>query len=479
MTAEAGAGKTRLAAEFGRRRPDAIILAGRCSPRPAAAPSPIAGAVQELLGLAEGCRRPWPIARCGASPTGWSGRAGPRLSAGSSCCWAPPTPTGCGPGRGRRAGDAGARAVLEGLAREGPVIAVVDDLHWADAQLLELLRTTPRQPWSGPVLFLGLSRPAALEGEARCRPSSWGRSPSNSCGSWASWPSAPERRPRSLTGSPAAPPGTRCSWRRASACWWSRAPWSAGRGMGGGRPPASGPGAGHHPDPDRGPAGRPAAWREAGAPGCRRLRRGHLGPAAGSHLAGGDIRSAIRLVQRGLLRRGRTPGTRSQEYGFKHVLIREVAYESMPRRDRSDRHLRVATWLRDAGLTEEPVAELAYHYEQAWRLSRSGAAQPGDRELAVLAARYLGRLADRTLTYQARRPSRCTAGPSTPPRRPPVRTPGSSPAALGRAESLIELGRHHEAAGPAKARDLAQRRRRAPGGAGGARPRAHRVRRRR
>jgi predicted ATPase len=31
-----------------------------------------------------------------------------------------------------------ARAVVEGLAREGPVLAVVDDVHWADAQLREL-----------------------------------------------------------------------------------------------------------------------------------------------------------------------------------------------------------------------------------------------------------------------------------------------------------------------------------------------------
>jgi hypothetical protein len=57
-----------------------------------------------------------------------------------------------------------ARAVVEGLAREGPVITVIDDLHWADAQLLDLLRGTTADPWSGPVLLLGLSRPDALDG---------------------------------------------------------------------------------------------------------------------------------------------------------------------------------------------------------------------------------------------------------------------------------------------------------------------------
>jgi predicted ATPase len=92
----------------------------------------------------------------------------------------------------------------------------------------------------------------------------------------------------------------------------------------------------------------------------------------------------------------------AEEYGFRHVLIREVAYESIPRRDRSALHLQVATWLEAEALAEEPVAELAHHYEQAWRLSRSGAVEAGDRDLAGLAARYLGRWADRTLTYQAR-----------------------------------------------------------------------------
>jgi predicted ATPase len=109
----------------------------------------------------------------------------------------------------------------------------------------------------------------------------------------------------------------------------------------------------------------------------------------------GDVRSALRqLVRRDLLRRrSRSRLHGGTEYAFKHILIREVAYKSLPRRDRCARHLRVATWLRqESGVPEEPVAELAYHYEQAWRLSGPRPAQPGDGELAGLAARYLGPL---------------------------------------------------------------------------------------
>ena len=71
-----------------------------------------------------------------------------------------------------------------------------------------------------------------------------------------------------------------------------------------------------------------------------------------------------------LQQRSYSPVPGAEEYGFRHVLIREVAYASIPRRDRSGLHLQVATWLRESSrLPEEPLAELAHHYELAWRLS--------------------------------------------------------------------------------------------------------------
>jgi hypothetical protein len=56
------------------------------------------------------------------------------------------------------------------------------------------------------------------------------------------------------------------------------------------------------------------------------------------------------------------------EYAFKHALVRDVAYESLPRRERPAAHATVARWI--AETTGERKLEfvelLAYHYRAAW-----------------------------------------------------------------------------------------------------------------
>jgi predicted ATPase len=282
-----------------------------------------------------------------------------------------------------------ARAVVEGLAREGPVIAVVDDLHWADAQLLELLRATTADPWSGPVLLLGLSRPDALE-DADALPTlelgALRERELRELGELALGPGAPaqvlDRVAARASGNPLFLEESLSMLVESGALVQRAGAWVVA-------------------DPgllERVPAtirSLIAARLDGLPPGEKRvLQDAAVGGEAtwdrllGAMSGGADVRPALkRLVQRGLLRqRPYSPVPGADEFGFWHVLIREVAYESIPRRDRSDLHLQVATWLEDAGLVEEPVAELAYHYEQAWRLSRSGAAEAGDRNLAGLAA---------------------------------------------------------------------------------------------
>lgn len=58
-------------------------------------------------------------------------------------------------------------------------------------------------------------------------------------------------------------------------------------------------------------------------------------------------------------------------YRFKHILIRDVAYASLPKSRRADLHARVAEWLAGwgAGRTDEVADIRAYHLEQAVRLS--------------------------------------------------------------------------------------------------------------
>ena len=55
-----------------------------------------------------------------------------------------------------------ARRLFEALARERPLVLAIDDLHWAEQALLDLLEQLPPLT-HGPILVLGLGRPEALE----------------------------------------------------------------------------------------------------------------------------------------------------------------------------------------------------------------------------------------------------------------------------------------------------------------------------
>ena len=55
-----------------------------------------------------------------------------------------------------------ARVLVESLAMRGPTLLVYDDIHWADASLLDLLETFGGRVRDVPVLFLVLSRPELL-----------------------------------------------------------------------------------------------------------------------------------------------------------------------------------------------------------------------------------------------------------------------------------------------------------------------------
>jgi class 3 adenylate cyclase len=65
------------------------------------------------------------------------------------------------------------------------------------------------------------------------------------------------------------------------------------------------------------------------------------------------------------------------QYSFKHVLVRDVAYASIPRARRSREHARIAEWMEHmaAGRIDEFIELLAYHYHQAvitWSQTTSG-----------------------------------------------------------------------------------------------------------
>jgi class 3 adenylate cyclase len=86
------------------------------------------------------------------------------------------------------------------------------------------------------------------------------------------------------------------------------------------------------------------------------------------------------LVRRGLLRFVRAE--REDTYRFHHVLVRDVAYAGITKEARADLHERFGTWLEQRDGPDEIVG---YHLEQAHRYGAE--LRPGDPELPALAKR--------------------------------------------------------------------------------------------
>ncbi len=106
-----------------------------------------------------------------------------------------------------------------------------------------------------------------------------------------------------------------------------------------------------------------------------------------------DSEAALEALQlKDLVReapRSRLPG--EKEYAFKHALIRDVAYEMLPKVERRRLHGLVADWLQQAGdpRLEELYDQLAYHAMQAGRLDA--------------ATEYLQRAAEQAMQVAANR----------------------------------------------------------------------------
>jgi class 3 adenylate cyclase/tetratricopeptide (TPR) repeat protein len=101
----------------------------------------------------------------------------------------------------------------------------------------------------------------------------------------------------------------------------------------------------------------------------------------------------LSLVRKQLLRPAPGPLGGRDALRFRHLLVRDVAYESLPRQTRAQLHERYAAWLADtAGARGRELEEIiGWHLEQAHRqLAELGPVDAHGRELAAGAA---GRLA--------------------------------------------------------------------------------------
>jgi class 3 adenylate cyclase/tetratricopeptide (TPR) repeat protein len=83
------------------------------------------------------------------------------------------------------------------------------------------------------------------------------------------------------------------------------------------------------------------------------------------------------------------------EYAFKHVLMRDVAYGQIPKGRRAELHVRFSDWIETLPESADEFVELlAWHLEQACRLSREVARSPIEPPL-LEAARALAQAAGR------------------------------------------------------------------------------------
>ena len=124
----------------------------------------------------------------------------------------------------------------------------------------------------------------------------------------------------------------------------------------------------------------------------------HIGSvlALSEDLSRADAESVVQeLLRRDLLRPDKPALVGEVAVRFRHELIRDAAYESLPKADRAELHERHARWLESLGTAvPEPDARIGFHLERACRFAREvGADRDEERRLADRAGQRLAEAA--------------------------------------------------------------------------------------
>jgi class 3 adenylate cyclase/tetratricopeptide (TPR) repeat protein len=113
-----------------------------------------------------------------------------------------------------------------------------------------------------------------------------------------------------------------------------------------------------------------------------------------------EVREGLHeLARKELVRPSRTSSVKDEaEYAFWHALVRDVAYSQIPRAARSSKHRSAGAWIeRVAGERVADHAEvLAYHYAESLELAEASG-DTADEELIATARRYLTLAGDRAM----------------------------------------------------------------------------------
>jgi len=390
VTGEAGLGKTRLVQEFaGRLGGDAHVLTGRCLPY---GEGITFWPLQEVVRQAGG----------GDSPEKIKALLEGEADAASV---AEQLHRALGPGyQGRTAAAEifwAARRLLEALARHRPVLVVFEDLHWAEPTFLDLVESLTLQPGRSPITVVCIGRPELLDQ----RPAWAAEADRSVCIQLAPLGADPAAALLdSLSAGHRIAPSTRArliDTAGGNPLYLEQLAVSLSEQSGS----------------DTRPALPPTIQALLSA----RLQR--LGPGAGSVLVRAAIvgkdfgereirellpvearapfsRNLQTLVAKGLVQRGPPGRGPDDEYSFRHILIQQAAYRSIPKSLRAELHHRYADWLEAVFSDPFPGQSeiLGYHLEQSVRYRTE--LRPADPESAALSHRAAGHL--ETAGYAAR-----------------------------------------------------------------------------
>jgi tetratricopeptide (TPR) repeat protein len=270
------------------------------------------------------------------------------------------------------------RTLLERLARDRPLVVAIEDIHWAEPLLLDLLEYVVAFARSAPILLLCMARPELLE----ARPSWAAPQPDRSVLVLEALARAEATALVQQLGATERIPGI---VRRAEGNpLFLEQLVAVDAGHLGGTLPASIQ-AVLAARIDRLQPGEANVLRHAAVEG----RTFHAGGVVA--LLPADERSSIdarlvALARKGLIHADRAEYAGEAAFRFDHALIRDAAYEAIPKRVRTDLHVRIADWIdvRTPGGSDEIVG---YHLEQACRLpAELGLAGEREHGLAVRAA---------------------------------------------------------------------------------------------
>ncbi len=284
------------------------------------------------------------------------------------------------------------RQFLEGLADERPTVLVFEDLHWADDDLLDFIDHLVDWSTDVPLLVVCTARPELLE-----RRPGWGGGKANAL-TFSISPLSEEETARLLGVllERAVLPA------EVQASLLARA---------GGNPLYAEQFArllaevGSHeelplPENVQGiiaarldglPAGEKQLLQDAAVHG-KVFWLGAACAVGGISRSQGEERLHALERKEFVRRERRSSVSQEEEYAFRHLLVRDVAYGQIPRAARAERHERAAEWIESLGRPEDHSEMLAHHYLEALRLRRAtGAAETPELVAgARLAARDAG-----------------------------------------------------------------------------------------